>query len=108
MTRIEVKTQLGDDVVSRAHGQKMRVLLERALAHAGSEPVIVDFAGMQITSVSFFDESFGVLAKQYGEGLLTKVKLEEIDPFDLALVRDIVASRSREANKKLGKQSARA
>ncbi len=106
MIRVEVKTQLGDDVVSREHGQKMRILLEKALAH-GTEPVIVDFAGMQITSVSFFDESFGVLAKQYGEGLLARVKLEEIDPFDLALVRDIVSSRAREATKKIGKQSSR-
>jgi hypothetical protein len=50
-TPIEVKAQLGDDVVSREHGQKMRILLERALAYG--EPVIVDFAGMQISSVSF-------------------------------------------------------
>jgi hypothetical protein len=104
MKRIEVKSQLGDDVVSREHGQKMRILIEEAIA-GGSLPVIVDFAGMQITSVSFFDESFGMLAKRYGEdGLLAKVKLEGIDPFDSALVRDIIASRSREIKKKLGKQ----
>lgn len=107
MTRIEVKTQLGNDVVSREHGEKMRIMLERAIAK-GSPPVIVDFAGMQITSVSFFDESFGVLAKEYGEDLLmAKVKLEGIDAFDLALVRDIVSSRSRETKKKLVKQAAR-
>ncbi len=105
MTRIEVKARLGNDVVSREDGEKMRILLEEALEH--SEPVVVDFAGMQITSVSFFDESFGALAKHYGESLLTKVKFEEIDPFDLALVRDIVASRSREVKKKFGKQSTR-
>lgn len=97
MRRIEVKTQLGNDVVTREHGQKMRVLLEKALSHA---PVIVDFEGMQITSLSFFDESFGVLAKQYGEALLDKVKFERIDPFDLALVRDVVSSRWREAKKR--------
>ncbi len=107
MTRIEVKTQLGDDVVSREHGQKMRILLENALEQ-GSAPVIVDFSGMQITSVSFFDESFGALAKQYGEDLLAgKIRLEEIDPFDLALVRDIISSRAREAKKKLNRQAPR-
>jgi STAS-like domain of unknown function (DUF4325) len=105
MTRIEVKTQLGNDVVSREHGEKMRALLEKALE--GSEPLVVDFAGMQITSVSFFDESFGVLAKHYGESLLSKIKLEGIDPFDLALLRDIVSARSREAKKKLPKQAVR-
>ncbi len=106
MARIEVKTQLGNDVVSREHGERMRTLLEQALEK--SESVVVDFAGMQITSVSFFDESFGTLAKRYGDDLLVKIKLEEIDPFDLALVRDIVASRARAAKKtRLGKQSAR-
>lgn len=107
MTRIEVKARLGNDVVSREHGQKMRTLLEEALEH-GPMPVVVDFAGMQITSVSFFDESFGALAKEYGEDLLIgKIKLEEMDPFDLALVRDIISSRSREATKKLGRQAPR-
>lgn len=86
MARIEVKEQLGNDVVSREHGERMRFLLESALAQ-GNEPVIVDFAGIQITSVSFFDESFGVLAKRFGEDLFaTKIKLEEMDPFDLALL----------------------
>ena len=88
----------------REHGQKMRILIEEAIA-GGWLPVIVDFAGMQITSVSFFDESFGMLAKRYGEdGLLAKVKLEGIDPFDSALVHNIISSRSREIIKKLGKQ----
>ncbi|MGH7988189.1 MAG: STAS-like domain-containing protein [Candidatus Binataceae bacterium] len=105
MTRIEIKHELGNEVVSRQHGEKMRALLEKALETSGS--VVVDFAGMQITSVSFFDESFGMLAKRYGEDLLTKIKLREIDPFDLALVRDIVASRSRETKKKMGKQASR-
>jgi uncharacterized protein DUF4325 len=99
MTRIEVKTQLGQNVVSREHGKTMRALLEKALANTA--PVIVDFEGMQITSVSFFDESFGVLAKKYGdEALLQKVRFERIDPFDLALVKDIIASRWREAKKR--------
>jgi hypothetical protein len=99
MTRIEVKTQLGHNVVSREHGKIMRDLLEKALSN--STPVIVDFEGMQITSVSFFDESFGVLAKKYGDqALLSKMKFERIDAFDLALVTDIISSRWREAKKR--------
>ena len=97
MTRIEVKAELGNEVVTREHGRKMRTLLEKALARA---PVTIDFAGMQISSVSFFDESFGVLAGKYGEDLLAKMKFERIDPFDLALLRDIVSSRWREAVKR--------
>jgi STAS-like domain of unknown function (DUF4325) len=106
VTRIAVKDQLGNDVVSREHGARMRILLENALK-CGDTPIVVDFAGMKITSVSFFDESFGVLAKQYGEQLLRNFKLDEIDAFDLALVHDIVSSRSREAKKKSGKAASR-
>jgi len=106
MIHIAVKDQLGNDVVSREHGARMRTLLVNALK-SGDAPVIVDFAGMKITSVSFFDESFGTLAKEYGEDLLKKFDLVAIDPFDLALVRDIISSRSREIKKKLGKQVAR-
>src|SRR6185437_12796783 len=68
MITIKVRSQLGGAVVSREHGERMRHLLEKAISQ-GSEPVVVDFSGMQITSVSFFDESFGVLARQYGEDL---------------------------------------
>ncbi len=96
--RIEVKTELGNDVVTREHGEKMRVLIEKALL---KPPVTIDFAGMLITSMSFFDESFGVLAKQYGEdALLEKVKFEQIDPFDQALIHDIISSRAREAKRR--------
>lgn len=101
MTRIEVKAELGNDVITREHGKKMRSPLERALAQA---PTTIDFAGIQISSVSFFDESFGVLAGRYGEDLLTKVKFERMDPFDLALVRDVVSSRIREASKRVAKR----
>jgi hypothetical protein len=82
----------------------MRKLLEDALK-SGDASIVVDFAGMKITSVSFFDESFGTLAKRYGEDLLKKFDLAAIDPFDLHLVRDIVSSRTRE--QKLSRQSAR-
>jgi len=84
----------------------MRTLLEQAL-NGGALPVVVDFAGMKIASVSFFDESFGSLAKKYGEDLLKRVDLVAIDPFDLHLVRDIVSSRARETNRKLDRSSVR-
>ena len=103
-TRIAVKAQLGNDVVSREHGARMRTLLENALRNG---PVLVDFDGMKITSVSFFDESFGSLAKQHGEELLSKIELVSMDPFDRHLLLDIVSSRARETKKSTPKQANR-
>jgi STAS-like domain of unknown function (DUF4325)/Uncharacterized protein conserved in bacteria (DUF2188) len=98
MVRIEVKRQLGSDIVTREHGKKLRELVTREWQ---VEPVIVDFAGLQVNSVSFFDEAFGQLALHYGEKeLRQKIRFEGLDKFDQALVRDVIGSRSREARKR--------
>ena len=97
MSTIEVKKQLGDDVVTRAHGKRLQALIEERLSNP---PVVIDFGGLQITSVSFFDEAFGRLAREYGEELLALVHLRQIDAFDLALLQDIVHSRALEARKR--------
>jgi hypothetical protein len=48
--------------VSRRDGEALRGLLE---SHWNDkEPVTLDFSGVVIASVSFFDESFGVLERQ--------------------------------------------
>jgi hypothetical protein len=98
MTGIEIRGQLGDEVVTREHGAKLRALVEAGL---NDSPVVVDFGGLQIASVSFFDEAFGQLALRCGEErLLAAVEFRNIDPFDAALVHDIIRSRAREADKR--------
>jgi hypothetical protein len=98
MQRIEIKRELGADVVTREHGEKLRTLIEERWK--GSF-VTVDFGGLQVNSVSFFDEAFGQLALRYGEEeLRRKVQYEGLDKFDQALVNDIISSRSREARKR--------
>jgi STAS-like domain of unknown function (DUF4325) len=95
MQRIEVSRQLGNNIVTRDDGRQLRKLIEQRL---GDAPVVIDFEGLQITSVSFFDEALGALARRLGEEkLLETVKLVRINKFDEALARDIIASRSREA-----------
>lgn len=95
MSQIVVKDELGEDIVTRDHGKRLYALVEGALAQAPS--VVVDFDGLLVTSVSFFDEAFGVRARKVGhESFAKSVKFDRIDPFDLALVNDIVLSRSRE------------
>jgi len=98
MTRIEIKDELGSEVVTREHGRRLRELVSAGLSNP---PVIVDFGGLQITSVSFFDEAFGQLALTLGEAKLAdQVRFEGLDKFDSALLEDIVSSRSREARKR--------
>jgi len=104
MTRIEVKAQLQNEVVTREHGAKLRELIEQRL---GDPPVVLDFIGLQIASVSFFDEALGQLALRHGkEKLFECTVFENIDPFDLALVGDIVDARSREADKRAKRRTA--
>ena len=101
MKVIDVKWELGIDVVTREHGRKLRNLVEGALADA-EPPVIVDFDGLRISSVSFFDEAFGQLALRCGTAdPFEKIELRRLDKFDSALVHDIINSRLREAGKAL-------
>jgi len=97
MATIMVSRELGGQVVTREHGKKLRELVESNL---NSPPLVIDFEGLQITSVSFFDEAFGILAREKGESVLSKIRLEHMDPFDQALVKDIVHSRSEEGRKR--------
>ena len=97
MRTIRVKHELGQDIVTRDHGRRLYAMVRGAL-DAGEDRVVVDFDGLQVTSVSFFDEAFGTLAKELGqEKFSSLVRLSDIDPFDHALVNDIVVSRSRQS-----------
>lgn len=96
MRTICVKEELGRDIVTREHGRRLYAMVRSALG-AGEDRVTVNFEGLQVTSVSFFDEAFGTLAKEMGqERFASVVRLADIDPFDRALVNDIVLSRSRQ------------
>ena len=96
MQRIEIQRQLGNRIVTREDGRRLRDLIEQRL---NDPPVVVDFEGLQVTSVSFFDEAFGALVLRMGDNqLLHDVRFERIDKFDLALVKDIISSRAREAS----------
>lgn len=90
---------LGGNIVTREHGRQLRELILTGLK--GAEKVTIDFGGVQITSVSFFDEALGQIALKHPEVKLDAVViLDRIDPFDRQLVDDILASRRREAEKK--------
>ena len=81
--------------MTRGDGAHLRREIE---AHMhDEEPVVLDFSGVRIASVSFFDESLGVLAKTHTiQELTRRVKVENIDPADRKLLNTIVVARDKE------------
>jgi hypothetical protein len=66
------------------------------------EPIVLDFKDVVIASISFFDESFGVLALHHPLAELTRrIKVENIDPPDRQLLNTIVLARERERTAKI-------
>jgi hypothetical protein len=62
-----------------------------------AEPMVLDFDGVVIASVSFFDESFGLLALRYPLRELTRrFKVENINAPDRRLLNTVVLARERE------------
>jgi hypothetical protein len=66
-----------------------------------AEPMVLDFDGVVIASVSFFDESFGLLALRYPlQELTRRFKVENINAPDRQLLNTIVLARDRERGPK--------
>jgi hypothetical protein len=81
--------------VTRGDGAHLR----RAIEVRWTEPeqLVLDFTGVRIASVSFFDESLGLLAKHHPlEELTRRVRVENMAPADKALLNSIVVGRARE------------
>ena len=95
MTRLLVAEVCKGSRVSRRDGEALRHALE---SHWNdSEPVVLDFEGVVIASVSFFDESFGALALRHPLDELTRrIKVEHIQDEDRKLLNTLVLARKRE------------
>jgi hypothetical protein len=96
MTKLLVAEVCKGARVSRRDGEALRGLLE---SHWNdSEPVVLDFEGVVIASVSFFDESFGALALRHPLSELTRrIKVEHMQPEDRKLLNTLVLARERES-----------
>lgn len=94
MPRLNISTYCARRV-TRGDGAHLRHAIENAWS--ADEPVVLDFAGVTIASVSFLDEALGLLAREHSLQELTKrVKVENMVPADRALLNAIVTSRARE------------
>jgi hypothetical protein len=87
--------------VTRDDGAHLRHAIEQAWHDAG--PIVLDFRGLTIASVSFFDEALGVLALEHPvEELTRRVRVENMVAADRELLNNIVSSRRRERDDQLG------
>lgn len=95
MARISIATFCNAARVSRGDGAHLRNAIERHW-DAG-EQVVLDFSNVKIASVSFFDESLGLLARKHPLSELTRrVRVENMNALDRALLNSIVRSRAQE------------
>ena len=95
MARIDVAEFCSGAHLTRADGARLRAEIE---GHWNdSDPVCLDFKGLRIASVSFFDESLGLLALKHAlDELARRVRIENINPPDRELLNKIVSTRAKE------------
>jgi hypothetical protein len=90
--KINLKKEYGKQTITREDGLVVANRLMEAMEKKNK--VTVDFNNILIASVSFFDEAFGKLAFKYPkEVLVKKLGFENMEPFDRALLNDILISR---------------
>jgi hypothetical protein len=95
MTCLNIVELCGASHTTREDGAVLRAAIQKHWSDA--EPLVLDFDGVRIASVSFFDESLGLLARKYPlDELKRRIRTENMDPSDRRLLNDIVVSRSRE------------
>ena len=97
VAEIDIKQACGKNTVSR---EDAKVIYEKVKQlWRSSDLITVNFGNLLIASVSFLDEAFGQLALAYSqEELRRKLKFENINEYDRALLNDILLSRFRQEN----------
>lgn len=95
MPRLTVTQVCGQSRVTRDDGARLRAAIVAAWSDA--EPLEIDFEGVSIASVSFFDEAFARLALEHPLDVLRRrLKLTGLTPQDRKLLNTLLQSRSRE------------
>jgi hypothetical protein len=93
VTTVSLSIELGSVLVGRAPGAELRERVEE-IARSG-EPVVLDFAGVDVVSPSFADEVFARLDPTLIES--GAVKLENLDPSMLEVASFLRRARAASA-----------
>lgn len=89
---INLKDYCDKRTVTREDGKHIQVMISDSWDKEQS--ITIDFSNILIASVSFFDEAFGKLAFKYPiNALKEKMKFQNIEKYDRALLNDIMISR---------------
>src|SRR5690349_2341060 len=95
MARIIIAEHCKGSQLTRSDGARLRSIIDEHWNDV--EPIVLDFSGLRIASVSFFDESLGLLAKMHPlDELARRVRIESINAADRALLNGIVSERAKE------------
>jgi len=89
---IKVKGVCGKNTVTRDDGMKINSMIMKHWNE--DDPIEIDFGNIVIASVSFMDESIGILGLKYSKDeIVQKIKLKNITDQDKKLLNDIMLSR---------------
>lgn len=92
---LSIQKHCGVDRVSRDDGLRMREWIIKQWNK--NDRIVFDFENILIASVSFLDEAFAKLAFDYSKDeLVKKLKFENLQHFDRALLNDLVRARIKE------------
>ncbi|MEW5913590.1 MAG: STAS-like domain-containing protein [Thermodesulfobacteriota bacterium] len=92
---INIKRICGKNRVTREDGKVIYNLI--AEKWKNDKKICIDFNNIRIASVSFLDEVFGKLALKHDvKAIKNKIELVNVQPFDRALINDILLARSKQ------------
>lgn len=99
---IQVKHFLHCNVTTRDDGAVLRNHLASYWDYV--DCFRIDFQRMQVASVSFIDEAFGMLAESHSrKEIEAKLKLLNMNQYDKQMFESILASRTKQFRKNKGK-----
>ena len=92
---IDIEITCGKNIITRQDGEVIRDIIFNSWEKESR--IILDFKNIQIASVSFIDEAFGMLANMYTrEELKAKLDFVNMDVYDKQLLNDILISRFKQ------------
>lgn len=95
---INITEVCGEDRISREAGANLRNLILDKWDEFNR--IVIDFDNLLVASASFLDEAVAKLAFEFNEeDIKKKIKLENIEPFDKALVNDLIIRRLNKTDK---------
>ncbi len=99
---IDIKQTCGKKIITRDDGEVIRNIIFNAWGQ--EDRIELDFKNIQIASVSFIDEAFGMLTNAFTrDEMKSKLNFVNMDIYDKQLLNDILISRFKQGEARQGK-----